>query len=211
MGGATGLAPEQLAALDRIARLPEAQGLHLAGGSAVAYHFSHRLSEDLDLFSTTPDLDLSALRGALASSFPTMAVRGESDVTLKVLAGGATINFVRYPYAPLEPPRSGPAGIPVASVRDLAAMKLAAVARRGIRRDFWDLYTIGLSGRSLSEMARDYRQKFGREESDLYHVLRALTYFADADSDPIFPRGMTKDLWAEIQVHFEREAPTLLG
>ena len=56
MGGTTGLAPEQLAALDRIAVLNEASSLHLAGGSAVAFHLGHRRSEDLDLFSTTPDL-----------------------------------------------------------------------------------------------------------------------------------------------------------
>lgn len=69
MGGATGLAAVQLAALGRIAQLPEAHALHLAGGSAVAFHFAHRRSEDIDLFSTTPDLDLAcqAVLGARAA------------------------------------------------------------------------------------------------------------------------------------------------
>ena len=32
--------------------------------------------------------------------------------------------------------------MPVASLRDLAAMELAAVAKRGVRREYWDLYEI---------------------------------------------------------------------
>jgi hypothetical protein len=89
-------------------------------------------------------------------------------------------------------------------------MKLAAIARRGVRRDFWDLFVIARSGLALPQMARDYLQKFGRQESDLYHVLRALTYFADAESDPLLPRGMAPELWQQIKTYFEREAPKLL-
>lgn len=210
MGRAAGLAPEQLAALDRIARLPEARSLHLAGGSAVAFHFGHRRSEDIDLFSSTPELDLEMLRHSLLTHLPGAVVRGESDVALKIVSEGAAIDVVRYRYAPLEPPGPGPAGIAVAGVRDLAAMKLAAISRRGIRRDFWDLYVIANSGLTLGEMAGDYVRKFGREESDLYHVLRALTYFADAESDPLLPRGMTPELWQRIKDYFEHEAPKLL-
>jgi hypothetical protein len=89
-------------------------------------------------------------------------------------------------------------------------MKLAAVSRRGIRRDFWDLHVIARSGLPLADMARDYLLKFGRQESDLYHVLRSLTYFANAESDPLFPRGMTRTLWDEIKAYWEHEAPKLV-
>src|SRR5437899_2779036 len=40
------------------------------------------------------------------------------------------------------PSVEGPHRFPIASLRDLAAMKLAAIASRGLRRDFWDLYEI---------------------------------------------------------------------
>ena len=210
MGGTTGLAPEQLAALGRIAVLPQATELHLAGGSAVAFHFAHRRSEDVDLFSTTPELDLRALERAMIAHFPGVSVRGATDVTLKVIADGAIIDFVRYPYPPMEPPTPGPAGFPVAGVRDLAAMKLAAISDRGIRRDFWDLYVMARSGRPLVDMASDYQRKFGRQKSDLYHVFRSLTYFADAESDPIYPAGLTPSAWDGIKAYFEAEAASLL-
>ncbi|MBX3189620.1 MAG: nucleotidyl transferase AbiEii/AbiGii toxin family protein [Labilithrix sp.] len=137
-------------------------------------------------------------------------MRGETDVTLKVTADGAIIDFVRYPYMPLVPPTPGPGGVLLASVRDLGAMKLAAIATRGIRRDFWDAFVIAKSGHSLAQMAADFRAKFGKEASDLYHVVRALTYFDDAEADPIFPRGMTPTLWKEVRTYFAREAPRLL-
>jgi hypothetical protein len=211
MGGTAGLAPEQLAALDRIRVLKEASSLHLAGGSAVVFHFNHRRSEDLDLFSTSAELDFEAIRLAFGEVFPDLAIRASTDATLKVVMGDATIDIVRYPYPPLQPPVPGPGGFPVAGLRDLAAMKLAAISNRGIRRDFWDLFTIARSGVSLAEMTRDYLAKFGRQASDLYHVFRSLAYFADAELDPILPAMMTEDLWSEIKAYFEREVPRLIG
>jgi len=210
MGGATGLSREQLRALERIAKLPQAGTLHLVGGSAIAVHFRHRRSEDLDIFSVTSDLDLQAVRASLAISMPSLVVRGETDVALKVATDGAIIDFVRYPYAPLEPPTLGPGGVLIASVRDLGAMKLAAIATRGIRRDFWDAFVMAKNGHSLSQMAVDYRAKFGKEASDLYHVVRALTYFDDAEVDPTFPRGMTPALWKDVRTYFGREGPRFL-
>jgi hypothetical protein len=98
----------------------------------------------------------------------------------------------------------------LASVRDLGAMKLSAIATRGIRRDFWDTFVMAKNGHSLLQMAADFRTKFGKEASDLYHVVRALTYFDDAEADPIFPRGMTPALWNEVRTYFSKEAPRLL-
>jgi hypothetical protein len=77
---------------------------------------------------------------------------------------------------------------------DLAAMKLAAIARRGIRRDFWDLFAIVQSGLSLRECARGYVEKYGVGEADLYHVLRSLTYFEDC------PTSITNS--HQRQLHF---------
>ena len=162
------------------------------------------------VFSIVPHVDLHEVRASLAVSVPALVVRGETDVMLKVAADGAIIDFVRYPYAPLEPPTPGPGGVLLASVRDLGAMKLSTIATRGIRRDFWDAFVIAKNGHSLAQMAADFRTKFGREASDLYHVIRALTYFDDAEADPLFPRGMTPVLWKEVRTYFAREAPRLL-
>jgi hypothetical protein len=63
---------------------------------------------------------------------------------------------------------------------------------------------------SLREATAAYREKFGLREADLYHVLRALTYFDDAEKDPTYPRGLTERRWERIKAFFRAEAPRLL-
>lgn len=89
-------------------------------------------------------------------------------------------------------------------------MKLSAIARRGLRRDFWDLCAILEAGISLGSLGRDYVRRFGVKESDLYHVARALTFFADAEKDPTLPAGMTEQGWEVIKTRMRAEAPALL-
>jgi Nucleotidyl transferase AbiEii toxin, Type IV TA system len=80
---------------------------------------------------------------------------------------GIPVDVVRYPYAPLETPRRGPEGVRVAGLRDLAAMKLATIAGRGLRRDFWDVYAIIRAGMPLATAVRAYEKRFGLAEPEL--------------------------------------------
>lgn len=91
-------------------------------------------------------------------------------------------------------------------------MKLSAAARRGIRRDFWDLYAMFQLGTPTLEQALDdYKLRYGVSESDVYHVLKALTYFADADSETLFPLGLTTDKWQEIKQAITADVRLVLG
>lgn len=199
MAKTAGLAKQQLRALDRLSRLAILDRFHLAGGSAIAWHLKHRRSLDLDFFSSVPDVDLGPVRDAILDLDGSAAVVSETEVVLKVRFGEEPLDFVRYPYPLLEAPVRGPSGVNVAGLRDLAAMKLAAVARRGIRRDFWDLHAILSADRTLPAAAESYLSRFGRARSDLYHVARALTWFEDAETDPAFPRGLSRRHWAEVR------------
>jgi len=116
-------------------------------------------------------------------------VRAETDAALRLLCDGLPIDFVRYPYPLLEPPTAA-FGVQLAGLRDLAVMKLSAIARRGLRRDFGDLFEVLRAGLSFRECGEAYVARFGLGEADLYHVLRALTYFEDAEKDPVFPIGL---------------------
>ena len=89
-------------------------------------------------------------------------------------------------------------------------MKLAAIARRGIRRDFWDLYVLCQGTLTLAEALDAYLARFGKVASDGYHVVRALTYFDDAEREPVSPAGMTDRLWEKIKESFRRAAPRLV-
>jgi hypothetical protein len=210
MAESTELAERQRRALDRLRPLADSLGLYLAGGTAVASHLGHRVSRDIDLFSREPDLDLTAVHAAM-TALPGVEVVSMTDAALHVRLEGLPVDVVRYPYRPLQEPRSDPGQFPVASLEDLAVMKLSAIARRGIRRDFWDLYAIVASrALSLEQALRSYVRRYGVRQSDLYHVLRALTYFDDAEADALLPEGLSTEAWTEITAWFTSEVPTVL-
>lgn len=174
MGNESVLAAKQRRALARLSALPVARELYLAGGTAVALHLGHRRSLDLDLFSREGAFDLEEARRELVDADARVEVVAQSDATLHVRLEGADVDIVRYRYPLLVRPTRH-IGIPVAALRDLAAMKLAAIAKRGLRRDFWDLHEILTSDAvSPSQLLDDYRAKFGTSEADIYHVLRSL-------------------------------------
>ena len=82
-------------------------------------------------------------------------------------------------------------------------MKLSAVSRRGIRRDFWDLYEMFSRQTPSLDCALDsYLRRYGVKESDLYHVLKALTYFDDAEADTLLPLGLSDERWHKIKSWF---------
>jgi hypothetical protein len=197
--------------LDTLARLKEIEGcnaFYLVGGTAIAFHLGHRVSRDLDLFSRGRNVDLDSMRGSLVERMPGVEVIAMSEVTLQIRLEATPVDFVVYPYAPIDEPANGPSGFPVASLRDLATMKLAAIAKRGIKRDFWDLYEIlNRSGLTLREVLEAYSSKFGRSASESYYVVRSLTYFEDAEKSVTDPRGMTKALWERVKEFFIENVP----
>jgi hypothetical protein len=204
------LAPQQQRALDRLKQVPGIDAFYLAGGTAIALRLGHRQSVDLDLFSLTSGIDLDVLRAAVIRAIPDAEVLALSDATLRLRVEGIPVDFVRYPYPPLEQPTLGVVPLPLATLLDLAVMKLAAISRRGIRRDFWDLYAMTISEISLREAGRSYVARFGIAEADLYHVLRALTYFADAEAEKVFPAGLSAERWDAIKEYFRQQAPKLV-
>jgi len=201
------LAPEQHRALGRLRPLAERFGLYLAGGTALAFHLHHRQSLDVDLFSVEPALDLEQVRRSLVQDVSGAEIDSLTDATLRCRVEGVPVDLVSYPYRLLTPAGAGPDGIPVAGLMDLAAMKLSAVSRRGIRRDFWDLFEMFEREKpSLSEALDAYRRRFGLAEADLYHVLRSLTYFEDAEADQLLPLGLSEDKWQRIKLSIAARA-----
>lgn len=210
MGEASTLSKSQRRALDRLSHLPVMASFYLAGGTALGIHLAHRRSADLDLFSRTPSADFGHVKSAVQAAFDHVEVLTETDAALHLLCDGLPVAFVRYPYPLLEAPTET-FGVALAGLRDLSVMKLSAISRRGLRRDFWDLFEIVNAGIGLRKCARAYVKRFGVHEADLYHVLRALTHFDDAEKDPVFPPGLDDNRWNAIKVFFRTESPKLIG
>jgi hypothetical protein len=85
--------------------------------------------------------------------------------------------------------------ISLASIKDIAAMKLAAITNRGTKKDFIDIALI-INKIGLSQMMKYYKEKYpdGMEMM----VLRSLVYFEDAEPQPD-PVMLIPYNWGEIK------------
>ena len=186
-----------LRAVDPFARRA---GFYLAGGTAVALRFGHRRSEDLDWFApalSRPDALLSDLQAEGLSLQETQIEAG----TVISRVEGVKISFFEYRYPVLgSPDQWSEYDTHVASVRDLASMKLLAVAQRGSRKDFVDVYELLQSGVLLRGMLEDFREKF---KTDSISALRGLTYFDDAETEPL-PEMLKPLDWRQLRVTLEQ-------
>jgi hypothetical protein len=123
----------------RLAGIRHVHNFYLAGGTALALHLGHRRSVDLDFFSAqafNEDVLIAALR-----ILPSLSVLSKSPQTIYLQVSSTKVSFIGYDYAllfPLEHLQD----LAVADVRDIAGMKISALASRGSRRDFVDLYVI---------------------------------------------------------------------
>jgi hypothetical protein len=86
-----------------------------------------------------------------------------------------------YPYKLLKP-GSDFHGAMVASIDDIACMKLDAVSSRGTKRDFIDLYFIAKE-RPLPLLLGLFQERYGDVQFSLMHIKKSLVYFEDGESD----------------------------
>ena len=123
------VAPATLTLAQRLLALPELSEMRLVGGTALALQLGHRTSVDLDLFGPW---DTRLPLNAVLSSCGQVDDQGGSERIRFFAIDGVKVDCVNYPYPWLEPPVFGD-GLRLASVSDIAAMKLAAATNRGTR------------------------------------------------------------------------------
>jgi hypothetical protein len=181
---------------------------YLAGGTALALIYGHRVSVDLDFFSSTNVLGFTERQPLLETLREAGGrIEEEKDGTVHARLEGAHISFFRYRY-PLLAPLSPWERIRLAHPRDIGLMKLGAIIGRGSRKDFVDLHTILQEEISLRSLLRLADKKFPGSHDFKVHALRALVYFDDADTEPEL--RMRQDMrWPAIKRFFETEVRAL--
>lgn len=179
------LPPRQQRVLAEVGPVLSRHGFHLAGGTAVALHLGHRRSVDLDWFTAEGLPDPLRLAQELREEGLAFVTGQVAPGTLHGSVHGVRLSLLEHRYPLLAALRPMRGGIRIAARADLAAMKLAAVAQRGAKKDFVDVYALGGRSCSLREMLRWYQEKYGVQ--DLAHVLYSLAYFDDADRERMPP------------------------
>jgi hypothetical protein len=178
---------------------------YLAGGTGLALQFGHRLSLDLDFFAKEQfDEEMLLQRVQALDGFALVA---KAPHTLHATVQETKVSFLGYAY-PVLFPTNPFLDVAVADPRDIACMKVSAVAGRGTKRDFVDLYLCA-ERYGLKEILRLFDQKFAQTNYSRIHILKSLTFFGDAEKDPM-PHMLVALDWDTVKQFFLREAPKLL-
>ena len=148
----------------------------LVGGTALSLQIGHRESDDLDLFSVEP-LNMPMVQSVLINKYQFVPSVVEEN-TLIGFVNGVKIDVIYHPFPWLEDYISE-GGVRVASVADIAAMKMHAIINSGKRpKDFVDIAFLSMrfSYNQLKHLLLNRYPAYDPIMAD-----KAIIYFGDID------------------------------
>lgn len=146
----------------------------LVGGTALALQIAHRRSIDIDLFSKKA-FNETELSDYLKATYK-FTLDFTAKNTLKGEINGIKVDFITHSYPDVTKPLTIE-GVRMASLEDIAAMKLNAIIGSGSRvKDFVDVAYLS-SHLSLKNMIRAYAAKYSENNSIM--ALKALNFHND--------------------------------
>lgn len=147
-------------------RLGQFQKFYLAGGTALALQIGHRLSADFDLFSEeklSPRL-LSKVKQEFAPA--AISVTYRSPEQLNVLIDNIKATFFNYEYPVVDNLKKFK-GVPIVSIREIAAMKAFSIGKRLSYKDYVDWYFLLKEKHvGLLDVITHAQKKFGGDFND---------------------------------------------
>lgn len=167
---------EQKTVMECVSQEPLLSHFYLTGGTALAnYYLFHRLSEDLDFF-TSQDIEMiflhhfaERLKEALRAEqlrFEKLYDRNQFFFSFAGSNKELKVEFTKYPSGQIEPPLHKD-NINIDSLRDIAANKLFTILDRFEPKDFIDLFFI-FQIFDFEQVRRDAESKFETKIDDVF-------------------------------------------
>lgn len=191
----TSISNEQLDVLKKLSEINKvSDNFYIAGGTALSLRLGHRRSYDFDFF-TYDKFDSDFFSNMIKIDFGGTVFSLIED-TVNGTINNIGIFFFRYPYKLIRATDKFN-NINLASLSDLASMKLSAIMKRGTKRDLYDIYEL-LNMFQFTELKTYILEKYNKNGNIFYHLTRSLFYFEDAekDIDPISLNGTT---WEKVK------------
>lgn len=192
--------------LKQLAGIEKMDDFYLAGGTALALQFGHRLSEDLDFFSQKKINPLRLI--SMLSEVGRFQITGQDEGTLHGLLNDVKVSFLYYPYIMLEDFQQYH-GIKIASALDISMMKLIALVQRGTKKDFFDLYFIEKKVMKIEGLIEKITEKYYVFYYEPLLIFKSIGYFEDAEMEPD-PIMLNDISWEDVKSYFTRRQIELL-
>lgn len=164
------------------------------GGQAVRCYFPYRPSDDVD-FGVEKKKELTELLARLRSNGKVEIIETSTDTAHLIFEGHDVSIFVLPKLAKYVDDQA-------LTIDGILATKLHAILDRGTRRDFFDLYVVLSEGHlGVIECVRALREVNRGTDINEGLVLRALTYFDDAEREAPLPGEAPGD-WGAVKRFF---------
>ena len=174
---------------------------YMIGGTALSLQTGLRESFDFD-FCVQEQFNNNLLIEELGR-LGELKVKQNQSGTCDVILNGVQVSFFYYPNKIINELVT-PLGMPklkMASILDIAIMKIVAIGGRGAKKDFFDLYNIINKCKiSIKELAEGLIEKCGNK-TNYVNIIMGLSYFEDAEGE-ILPKTFVEYNWEEIKEFF---------
>lgn len=183
----------------------------MGGGTSLALQIGHRKSFDFDFFYDRPIRKdwLVKLRKLFGRRLLRPMIDSSDELTV-ILAPDIKLTLLHYPFPPLHKPRILDR-IKILDVRDIATSKAYAVGRRGVWRDYVDIYFLLKNHLTLELIIGEAKKRF-KGVFDPRLFLQQLVYFDDLDdrlvdlADPKISNRLIKDFLTRAVEEYTRSA-----
>ena len=152
----------------------------LVGGSALAMHLCHRKSEDLDFFTYENSFDKQEIY-AFLKHFEQKEILNETNEQIDLLLDGVKVTFFNAAWSFLKPEVKSQFNL--ASLEQIAAMKINVLFLRAKYRDYYDMYCLVKKSMSLKKLFECGLDVVEGINFKLFSV--ALLYIDDIEDDNI--------------------------
>jgi hypothetical protein len=184
--------PATLAILKKVMQMPVFQPFNLVGGTSLSLQIGHRISIDLDMFTHLPYENATIIEAL--KPLGQLDILVDKPPFLQVRLDDVKMDFLKFPYDFVQD-FIEVEGVRLVAIENIAIMKLLAIARRGVKKDFVDLYFI-LERYTLGEIVQMFEKKL--PNIDLFHIIKSLTFFGDAEPDAD-PKMLIKVNWKTVK------------
>lgn len=176
---------KQKEVFEKILVLDIFRDFYLSCDTALFFKYNHRPSLDFDFFLfPNKKFNLSLYEKKLIKNFQNLEIVYRDIKTLIFSLDGIKVSLFEYPY-PLIKETEKIKNALVASDEDIACMKVDAISKRGLKKDFFDLWTlIKIHKWSINYLFEMVQKKYS--EYNLAVFLKSLTYFDDAEKNTDF-------------------------
>lgn len=183
---------------------------YMAGGTALALQIGIRESFDFDFF-VQEEFDTDLLVKTL-ESLGDLKINYVSKGTLHCILDNVQLTFLYFPNPLIDELIRVDEfkNLYLASVKDIATMKLIAISQRGTKKDFFDLYNICIKEKlDLKDVFDLLKIKYSEEKLNYFHITKSLVYFDDAEDELLSKTFIPYD-WKIIKEFYLMQYKNLL-